>query len=105
MYLSGARPLATLQPNSAPDQTFADGCSSEDPRIFGTYLHGLFDEDSFRHDFIRAARSFYKLRPAAYFCDWKRHREQALNRLATELSRTLDVKTIFQWAGLQFRAN
>ena len=105
IYLPGARPFATLQRNSAPDQTFEDGCRSEDQRTFGTYLHGLFDEDAFRREFIRAARSFCKLAPAPLFSDWKQHREQALNRLATEVNRALDVKTIFQWVGLQYRAN
>ncbi|MGA8272469.1 MAG: cobyric acid synthase [Candidatus Sulfotelmatobacter sp.] len=105
IYLPGARPFAILQRNSASDQTFEDGCTSEDRRTFGTYLHGLFDEDTFRHEFIRAARSFHKLAPAPSFCDWKQHREQALNRLATEVTRALDIKTIFQWVGLQHTAN
>jgi adenosylcobyric acid synthase len=104
-YLAGACPFATLQRNSEPDRTFEDGCTSEDQRTFGTYLHGLFDEDTFRHEFIRTARSFHKLVPAPHFSDWKQHREQALNRLATEVTRALDIRTIFQWVGLKYEAN
>ena len=99
-YLPGARPFATLKRKSETDCTLEDGCSSEDERTFGTYLHGLFDEDTFRHEFLRAARSFHKLAPASDLCDWKRQREQALDRLATEVGRSLHLKTIFQMVGL-----
>ena len=99
-YLPGARPFATLKRESETDQAIQDGCTSEDQRTFGTYLHGLFDEDSFRHEFLRAARTFHKLAPAADLCDWKQHREQALDRLAREVRRALDLATIFEWARL-----
>ncbi|MFZ0771798.1 MAG: cobyric acid synthase [Candidatus Sulfotelmatobacter sp.] len=104
-YLSGARPFATIQRKSATDQTLEDGCTSDDQRTLGTYLHGLFDEDTFRQEFLRAARSFYKLAPAVHCCHWKEHREQALNRLAREVGRAMDLKTIFEWAGLLYGAD
>jgi adenosylcobyric acid synthase len=103
-YLHGARPFATLKRKPATDCTLEDGCTSEDQRTFGTYLHGLFDEDTFRHEFLRAARSFHKLAPTLDFCDWKQHREQALDRLAREVG-ALDLKTIFGWVGLQYDAD
>jgi len=103
-YLPGARPFATLKRKSETNCTLEDGCVSEDERTFGTYLHGLFDEDTFRHEFLRAARSFHKLAPGSDFCDWKQHREQALDRLAREVGRALDLKTLFEWAGLQYDA-
>jgi adenosylcobyric acid synthase len=101
-YLPGARPFATLKRRSAMAHALEDGCTSEDGRTFGTYLHGLFDEDAFRHEFLRAARSFHKLAPATDFCDWKEHRERALDRLAREVGRALDLETIFEWVGLQY---
>ena len=54
-YLAQAEPFATLASGEL------DGCVSADRRILGTYLHGIFDEDCFRHQFVTAARSFYKL--------------------------------------------
>jgi adenosylcobyric acid synthase len=104
IYLPGAHPFATLERKSEVDHAL-DGCTSEDQRTFGTYLHGLFDEDSFRHEFLRAARSFYKLAPAPDYWNWKQHREQALDRLAREVDRALDLKTIFEWVGLQHDAD
>ena len=34
-----------------------DGHQSSDSRVWGTYLHGLFDEIDFRHSFLRGLRS------------------------------------------------
>jgi adenosylcobyric acid synthase len=101
-YLRCARPFANLERESEKNQAIQDGCTSEDERTFGTYLHGLFDQDAFRHEFLRAARTFHKLAPAADFCDWREHRERALDRLAREVGRALDFKTIFKWVGLQY---
>jgi adenosylcobyric acid synthase len=101
-YLPGARPFATLERESEPDQAIQDGSTSTDERTFGSYLHGLFDQDAFRHEFLRAARTFHKLAPAADFCDWRKHRERTLDRLASEVSRALYLKTIFKWVGLQY---
>ncbi len=51
-YGQGAKPFCTLETG------MLDGCVSEDGRIVSTYLHGVFDNDEFRHAFLRAAREF-----------------------------------------------
>src|SRR5438270_5552841 len=99
------RRFANLKRESEKNQAIQDGCTSEDERTFGTYLHGLFDQDVFRHEFLRAARTFHKLAPAAEFCDWREHRERALDRLVREVGRALDLKTIFKWVGLQYEVD
>ena len=104
-YLHGASPFATLERTSETSRALEDGCTSEDQRTLGTYLHGLFDEDTFRHEFLRAARTVHHLTPTLDFCDWKKHRERALDRLATEVGRALDLKTIFEWTGLPCAAD
>jgi adenosylcobyric acid synthase len=94
-YLEGAAPFARIDSR-------ADGCVSANGRIFGTYLHGLFDDDAFRHAFITAARAFHHLDPAATFDNWKQKREQSLDRLADSVRATVDMQTIFAWAGLTY---
>jgi adenosylcobyric acid synthase len=81
-----------------------DGCISPDTRIFGTYLHGIFDDDSFRHTFIAAARSFFHLAPASSFENWKQKREESLNRLADAVRGALDIPNILSWVGLAYHA-
>jgi adenosylcobyric acid synthase len=80
-----------------------DGCISSDSRIFGTYLHGLFDEDGFRHAFIVAARAFCHLAPALELNGWGSRRKESLDRLASVVDRSLDIRQIFEWVGFEYQ--
>jgi adenosylcobyric acid synthase len=103
LYLKEPRPFAQLARRSRYEQLHRDGCITPDSRIFGTYLHGIFDEDGFRHTFIAAARDFYHLAPAAVMNQWKKKREDSLNRLAVAVGQSLDIPRIFDWVGLAYR--
>jgi adenosylcobyric acid synthase len=103
-YLGKSQPFAQLtRLSDGRAESEVDGCITPDTRIFGTYLHGLFDEDSFRHAFIGAAREFYHLAPASELNNWKQRREESLNRLAVTVSQSLDMPKIFGWVGLSYR--
>ncbi len=95
-YLVGANPLAYLASGRE------DGCIDASNRILGTYVHGIFDEDSFRHTFLRAARAFRHLAPPSQVTNWKQLREASLDRLATVVEHSLDMEEIFSWAGLKY---
>jgi adenosylcobyric acid synthase len=82
-----------------------DGCISADARIFGTYLHGIFDDDAFRHAFIRAARAFHQLNAASALENWKQKREEELNRLANVVRKSLDMVQILNWIGISDRSS
>jgi adenosylcobyric acid synthase len=97
IYAPGAQAFATLPGNQL------DGCISPDTRIFGTYLHGIFDSDAFRHTFIAAARAFHQLAPATSFSNWKQRREDSLNRLTQTVMESLDLTRIFSWVGLTYQ--
>jgi adenosylcobyric acid synthase len=103
VYLGGSRHFAVLSSNSGSTRATTDGCISADSRIFGTYLHGLFDDDGFRHQFLCAARAFYQLAVPTELHLWKQLREESLNRLAREVENALDMETIFDWVGLPYR--
>ena len=53
---SGVVPLLDVQ---KPDQSvaWAEGASSADGRVFGTYVHGLFDAPAFRRRFLNGLRA------------------------------------------------
>jgi adenosylcobyric acid synthase len=104
-YLDQGQPFAYLV-RRAGDQSesVTDGCVSPDSRIFGTYLHGLFDGDAFRHAFIRAARVFRHLTPPASLDNWESKRQESLERLARIVSQSLAMPTIFEWVGLRYRS-
>jgi adenosylcobyric acid synthase len=81
-----------------------DGCITADSRIFGTYLHGIFDDDAFRHTFITSARAFFHLEPASSLENWKEKRENSLNRLADAVREALDITQILSWVGLPYHS-
>ena len=95
-YLHQAEPFATLESGEL------DGCISPDRRVLGTYLHGIFDDDSFRHEFLHAARSFHRLDSPPVLNPWRAQREDSLDRLANQVSASLDMRRIFSWAGLEY---
>jgi adenosylcobyric acid synthase len=105
VYQAGAGHFAVLSADSRSSGGRNDGCVSDNTRVFGTYLHGLFDDDSFRHQFLRAARAFHKLDAPDESNLWKQFREESLNRLAHEVEKALDMKTIFGWVGLPYEDN
>jgi adenosylcobyric acid synthase len=98
------RPFATILRRTAThSETVIDGCISSDSRIFGTYLHGLFDGDEFRHAFIESARAFYDLHPARELNLWASKRHNSLNRLASVVSQSLDMAQILSGFGLRYQ--
>jgi adenosylcobyric acid synthase len=101
-YETGAKHFSTLSPENGSSSRSRDGCVSADTRVFGTYLHGIFDDDSFRHQFLSAARGFHKLSAPTKMNPWKQLREHSLNRLAREVESSLDMKAIFDWVGLTY---
>jgi len=96
LYAAGAQAFSILNSQEL------DGCISADTRIFGTYLHGIFDDDAFRRTFIAAARGFHQLAPATGFDDWRQRREDSFDRLADAVRDSLDLHRIFAWAGLEY---
>ena len=77
-----------------------DGAGSLDGRIWGTYLHGIFDADEFRRWFIDKLRKRRGLKPigkirSVYDLD------PALDRLAESVRSSLDMKQIYKLMGLR----
>jgi adenosylcobyric acid synthase len=103
-YVGPAQPFAQLtRQTKESQQRITDGCVSLDSRIVGTYLHGLFDGDEFRHAFVSAARKFCCLTPPRELSDWGSKRRESLDRLATTVRESLDLPRIFDWVGLRYR--
>lgn len=98
-YLKGSTPFAHLS-SQGDDQDFFDGCMAVNGNTFGTYLHGIFDDDNFRHTFLTAARAFYQLAPPGHLDNWKRRREESLDRLADAVRGAVDIAKIFDAVGI-----
>ena len=97
-YLERAGHFASILRGNGSCTQHSDGCVASNGRVIGTYLHGIFDDDDFRHVFIQAARAFHQLVPSTEFANWKALRAAELDRLAAEVESALDMERIFAWA-------
>jgi adenosylcobyric acid synthase len=77
-----------------------DGATSADGRRWGTYVHGIFDEDAFRRWFIDRLRSRRGLPPKGTVCA-RYDLEPALDRLADAVRSRLDMDVIYRLMGLK----
>ena len=88
-----------LSPAVVRDDGDTIGLTSPDGRIWGTYLHGIFDDDDFRRWFIDRQRTRKALAPVGrvlvtYDVD------AALDRLADMVRNNLRISKIYRKAGL-----
>jgi adenosylcobyric acid synthase len=80
------RPLLDL--NGRPD-----GAVSDDGRVLGSYLHGLFASDAFRHAFLARLKD-----RAASGLAYEAEVEATLDKLAHHLERCLDLDALMEAA-------
>jgi adenosylcobyric acid synthase len=95
-YEIGARPLANTMRHDSMEAV-PDGAVSESGRVLGTYVHGFFDRDDFRHEFIKAARAAVDLAPAVAWADVSAEREARIDRLAGHLRQSLNLDLLKRW--------
>jgi adenosylcobyric acid synthase len=98
VYAEEAAPFAEIT-RAGSSAVVADGAVSTDQRVFGTYVHGIFDDDSFRHAFLQAARAARGLAPVAARAFVAAGRQSRLDRLAAHVRRSLDLGMIRSWIG------
>lgn len=82
-----------------------DGAVSADGRVWGSYIHGLFDSDTFRASVIESVRESAGLPPApvgvgAAFT-FSGERDRAFDSLAEVLRESLDIEAILSIMGLE----
>jgi adenosylcobyric acid synthase len=95
-YETGALPLADIFGQAKADAAL-DGAIAGSGRVFGTYVHGFFDRDEFRHAFIAAARAGVDLAPATEWAYVAAQRQARIDRLASHLRESLDMNLIRSW--------
>ena len=103
-YLTGAVPFSRIARSGALPDEVLDGCTNLSGRVVGTYLHGIFDNDGFRHAVLCAARSACGLAPAEMIA-WKQLRDYELERLAQTVASAVDLNRLLDFVGLKWPAD
>jgi adenosylcobyric acid synthase len=96
VYGPTTRPLFRVRRDGGA-QDGEDGASSAAGRVIGTYLHGFFDSDRFRHAALRALRAAAGLAPPTTLARFTEEREKRFDRLAAHVRRAIDVGRIERW--------
>ena len=94
VYDAESLPFAEIHDNGAAERR-RDGVRSEDGRIVGTYVHGLFDDDIFRHEYLQRLRAFLGMNAATEWRFVARDRERSLDELSDVVERELDLESFF----------
>lgn len=96
VYDAGARPFLqiTREGSATPH---ADGAVSPDGHTIGTYMHGLFDDDRFRHAMVDALRATAGLRKSLARTPFTARRDARFDRLAAHVRGSLDMELVRSW--------
>ena len=92
---AGARPFASIGRRSGGEACIEDGAVSQDGRVFGTYLHGIFDNHGFRTAFLNRIRRANGMPEQAEMAPV----EDPFDLLATHMEKHLDMQRIFEICG------
>jgi len=81
-----------------------DGFISADGRVWGTYIHGIFDNDGFRQEFIKRVKEAkgISVSPEAHASfSFQEFKETQYDRLAELVRRNIDMEAFYRIAGLR----
>jgi len=90
-----ARPLFRF------DDGTADGAATANGRVWGTYVHGIFDNDGFRRDWLNRLRADRGLPPLESGYRHRETREAAFDRLAEHVRAHVDLEAIYAMIGIR----
>jgi len=93
-YGTNAVPFASIL-RSGESESRRDGAIARDGRVIGTYVHGIFADDAFRHAFLQAARAAAGLRPANSLAFVAADRLRRLDRLADAVAASVNLEALF----------
>ncbi len=97
-HVAPSRPFARIFRRGDTSVTIEDGCVSGDGRIFGTYLHGIFENVRFRETFMNRIRleKGMPLRLGSH----KKSMPDPFDQLAEHLELHLDIPQLMKICGL-----
>lgn len=98
----GHQPVLRIVRRAGRAVAVMDGLRTVDRRVWGTYVHGIFDNDAFRRDFLydlqlRSGKTVAPSTGLVSYSDWK---QEQYDRLAGHVRQHTDVERIYRLMGL-----
>jgi adenosylcobyric acid synthase len=93
--LGEVKPLFRIMRKGSPREELLDGLRNREGNVWGTYIHGIFENDIFRRSFINRIRIKKGLRPERRTL-YRFDLDQELDKLAQVVRESLDLKTIYK---------
>jgi adenosylcobyric acid synthase len=101
-YGKGCIPYLTVGKAPGGGQEYLDGVRNAEGNVFGTYIHGIFDNTAFTSGFLNNLREMRgKGGAKAFEYDYRAYKEQQYDKLANMLRENLDMEKIYEITGLQ----
>ena len=94
-----SKPFARITRRNKERAELLDGAVSPDGMVWGSYIHGLFDSDTFRTSIINSLKEARGLSPAATHVAFVEERNCAFDALADLLKENLDIESILKIIG------
>ena len=98
----GVIPAFRIFERSTREVDILDGAIRSDGMVFGTYIHGIFDNDSFRRhilDLLRERKGWEPLEASEILTVYQQ-REKDFNKLAEVVRGSLDMDKVYEIMGL-----
>lgn len=94
------QPFATLVQRNRQTVRIAEGAVSPDQRVWGTYIHGVFDNSRFTRQFLNEVRKCKGLEPVvSQPVDFWEYKDRQYDELARIVREHLDLKRIYAIIG------
>ncbi|MBW5448013.1 cobyric acid synthase [Cohnella sp. CFH 77786] len=97
--LKPALPAFRIRPTrlpETPESYHEDGTVTEDGRIWGTYIHGVFHNDRFRRGWLNEVRRGKGMAVSDVSFSFQALRERSFDRLADHVRRHVDMTRIYE---------
>ncbi len=91
---AGLKPFFEILERNSRKVKYFDGLRSKDNRVLGTYIHGLFDADSFRRDFLNKIRKSKGWGLVAQ--EMRFNPEREFDKLAQLLRENINMKSLYE---------
>lgn len=91
-----AQSIFTITERSEEKTELQDGYINEKKNVFGTYCHGLFDNDNLRRAVINALRRRKGLEALPVQFEYHKYKESEFDRLAETVRKNFDMDAFYE---------